>query len=144
MPGIIKQFKNKLKTINLFPITLTKAVYTEDNKRLDNIIGDTTKLPDASKGICENIDGLNSNLSNIKVPLAGLVLSSDYGNAPINPNIPSNAKIKQVSLSYTFTNVISYDLHAYIGNDEKQVTIHGNANSKGKTLGDGFINIWYY
>lgn len=64
MPGIIEQFKNKLKN-NIFPVTLTKAVYTEDNKRLDNIIGDTTKLPSSDKGICENISGLSSDLTEI-------------------------------------------------------------------------------
>ena len=38
MQAFIKQLKNKMKTAVIYPITKTKAIYDDDNNRLDHIL----------------------------------------------------------------------------------------------------------
>ena len=49
MAKISQYFKDKAKTIKDYPKTLMKAVYGDDGKRLDNIIGDITSDIDSTK-----------------------------------------------------------------------------------------------
>lgn len=65
---IVQYFADKLRTVKEYPITLTKAVYDENGKRLDN-----------------NIDEINRNLSELnnigKVEFLGSITASGTDNA---------------------------------------------------------------
>lgn len=54
---IVQYFADKLKTVKEYPITLTKAVYDENGKRLDNKLQEIdNSISDANSNLTQNYD----------------------------------------------------------------------------------------
>ena len=75
---IVQYFADKLRTVKDYPITLTKAVYDERGKRLDNKLKEINEAVDLLDTKLEELNGtLNALNSNLKG--ATSVLNNEYG-----------------------------------------------------------------
>lgn len=88
--------------IDIYPVTSTKAVYNENNKRLDNILEESqnklTELGQQVSGIRSDVDGQNQEIADFKATITNqvdnfqpIVINGNVTNAPDEEDITTDA-----------------------------------------------------
>ena len=99
---IVQYFADKLKTVKEYPITLTKAVYDENGKRLDN------KLQE----IDNSISDVNSNLETKVIWTTTNIKISDI--ASLDTSIKMPEKPDETNYTWYLMGVALFNNHRYM------------------------------